>query len=252
MREEEVHWQAQLKELSTTKCCMVHQWGEATAEINASLRQVHYTLKLFRLVRGPIEIFTENKCHVVRAETNVRALACALKAVVLQSPGKSGVHSKFTELVTSNTELLASWARHALSHGRRDSAHKEVIASLRLWEKKWADSGLELVAKLTVQEFSDMFIGTRTVLQSLDKIHSLASETRALRSIVQQIDNYFVRQKLLASISIELEVRIEAVETRLFLIEHRAEFTDFLNNFQMAQKSVEIQIQISVNELTES
>ena len=251
MRDEDIYWQTQLKEFSTAKCCMVHQWGEATTEIDVSLRQVHYTLRLFRLVRGPIEVFTENKCSLVRAEANVKALVCALKAVVLQSPEKSGVHSKFAELVTNNTDSLASWARQVLS-ARNDDTDQKVMAALRLWENQWAHSGLELVAKLTTQEFSDMFHGTRTVLHSLETMQSLAKETRALQSIVQQIEDYFIRQKLLASIRNQLEAKIEAVETRLFLVEYRTEFTDFLQDFQMTQKTIEIQIQSNVKTITES
>lgn len=251
MRDEDIYWQTQLKELSTAKCCMIHQWGEATTEIDASLRQVHYTIRLFRLVRGPIEVFTENKCSIGRAEANVKALVCALKAVVLQSPEKSGVHSKFSELVTNNTGTLASWARQVL-RARNDDTDQKVMAALRLWENQWAQSGLELVAKLTTQEFSDMFLGTRTVLQSLETMQSLANETKALRSIVQQIEDYFIRQNLLTFISTELEARIEAVETRLFLAEYRTEFTDFLQQFQMTQKTVEIRIQSNVKAITES
>jgi hypothetical protein len=126
------------------------------------------------------------------------------------------------------------------------------MAALRLWENQWAQSGLELVAKLTTQEFSDMFLGTRTVLQSLETMQSLANETKALRSIVQQIEDYFIRQNLLTFISTELEARIEAVETRLFLAEYRTEFTDFLQQFQMTQKAVEIRIQSNVKAITES
>lgn len=38
---------------------MLKEWGEATIEVEGALRQVHYTLKLFRLVRYPIEV----TCH---------------------------------------------------------------------------------------------------------------------------------------------------------------------------------------------
>ena len=56
MREECVFWQKQIIDLSHQQQWMLQNWGEVTVETDATLRQVHYTLKLFRLVRDPIEV----------------------------------------------------------------------------------------------------------------------------------------------------------------------------------------------------
>ena len=45
--------------------------------------------------------------------------------------------------------------------------------ALELWEAQWADSEMEVVTKLTSNEFVDMFLGTRTVLESIRTIQSL-------------------------------------------------------------------------------
>ncbi|XP_046642711.1 uncharacterized protein LOC124327759 [Daphnia pulicaria] len=56
LRDESVFWQKQLIDLSHQQQWMVQNWGEVTIETESSLRQVHYTLKLFRLVREPIQV----------------------------------------------------------------------------------------------------------------------------------------------------------------------------------------------------
>lgn len=43
-------------DLSLQQQWMLQNWGEVTTEVNASLRQVHYTVKLFQLVRDPVEV----------------------------------------------------------------------------------------------------------------------------------------------------------------------------------------------------
>lgn len=48
-----------------------------------------------------------------------------------------------------------------------------VASALNVWEVQWADSKLDAVGKLTSQEFSDMFLGTRTVLDSVRTVQSL-------------------------------------------------------------------------------
>lgn len=74
---------------------------------------MHYTLKLFRLVRDPIEVFSSER-SIDRVDLYVKALTGAIKAVVLQPTAKSGVHSKFVELISNNTNLLARWSHHVL------------------------------------------------------------------------------------------------------------------------------------------
>lgn len=95
-------------------------------------------------------------------------------AVVLQPSSKSGIHSKFTDLVTSNTDVLARWVLHITQPKDLLKPHVEIIvATLKLWEAQWAESNLEVVKKLTVQEFSDMFLGTRTVLDNIRTVQRL-------------------------------------------------------------------------------
>lgn len=113
MREEYVFWQGQIIQLSYQKQWMLHQWGEATTEVESSLRQVHYTLRLFRLIRDPVEVFTAQR-PVERVDLYVKALTGAIKAIVLQPTAKAGVHSKFVDLISNNTHLLARWSQHVL------------------------------------------------------------------------------------------------------------------------------------------
>jgi len=47
------------------------------------------------------------------------------------------------------------------------------MSALRVWESEWANSKLDAVAKLTTQEFSDMFLATSTVLESIHTIQSI-------------------------------------------------------------------------------
>ena len=56
LRDELIFWQKQVIELTYEQQWMIKEWGEATTEAEGTLRQVHYTLKLFRLVRNPIEV----------------------------------------------------------------------------------------------------------------------------------------------------------------------------------------------------
>ncbi|KZS16576.1 Dynein heavy chain 10, axonemal [Daphnia magna] len=92
LRDEYVFWQKQMIELSRQQQWMVQNWGEATIETDSTLRQVHYTLKLFRLVRDPIQVFTE-KNTMKEIDFYVKSLASSLKAVILQPSSKSGIHS---------------------------------------------------------------------------------------------------------------------------------------------------------------
>lgn len=104
----------------------------------------------------------------------VRSLATSLKAVLLQPSSKSGIHSKFADLVNSNSNTLARWILHSLTP--KDLTQGEVddiIRVLKLWEEEWAESKLGVVSKLTIQEFSDMFLGTRTVLDSVQTVQSI-------------------------------------------------------------------------------
>lgn len=56
LREEYVFWQGQIVDLTRQQQWMMINWGEATTETDTALRQVHYTLRLFRLVRDPIQV----------------------------------------------------------------------------------------------------------------------------------------------------------------------------------------------------
>ncbi len=59
LREEYVFWQGQIIDLTRQQQWMMVNWGEATTETDTALRQVHYTLRLFRLVRDPIQVMDE-------------------------------------------------------------------------------------------------------------------------------------------------------------------------------------------------
>lgn len=95
-------------------------------------------------------------------------------AVVLQPSSRSGIHSRFTDLVASNTDVLARWVQHVVQPKDLLKPHVQVVVgALKLWEELWAESNLEAVSKLTIQEFSDMFLGTRTVLENIRIVQGL-------------------------------------------------------------------------------
>lgn len=104
----------------------------------------------------------------------VKSLASSLKAVILQPSSKSGIHSKFVELVASNTQVLARWMLRVLQPTNLLKPEADlVVNALKVWETQWAESKLEVVGKLTGPEFSAMFLATRTVLESIQTVQSL-------------------------------------------------------------------------------
>ena len=120
-----------------------------------------------------LQVFTEKK-SIERVDVYVKSLACSLKSVVLQPSSKSGIHSKFSDLISNNTNALARWTLHVLTPENLLKPKVEVIMNaLRVWEAQWSESKLRVVSKLTAQEFSDMFLGTRTVLQSIQTVQGL-------------------------------------------------------------------------------
>lgn len=64
--------------------------------------------------------------------------------------------------------------------------------------------------------------------------------------MVGQISDYFARQRLTALIQETLQKRIDGLEMRLFLIERRADFLEFVHDHQAAQKAVEEDIQNTI------
>jgi hypothetical protein len=118
-------------------------------------------------------VFSEN-ISIKRIDLYVKSLASALKAVILQPSAKSGIHSKFSDLVASNTNILARWMLHVLQP--TDLLKPEVqlvVNALKVWEFQWGDSKLEIVSKLTRPEFNAMFLATRTVLDNISTVQSL-------------------------------------------------------------------------------
>lgn len=53
----------------------------------------------------------------------------------------------------------------------------------------------------------------------------------------EQIDDYFSRQRLLALIRDDLEKRVENLDKKLFLVEHRADFQAFVAANQLAHEN---------------
>ncbi len=64
--------------------------------------------------------------------------------------------------------------------------------------------------------------------------------------MVNQIGDYFARQRLIAMIQDQLQRRIDTVDMKLLLVDRRAEFQEFIQGYQKAQKSVENEIKISI------
>lgn len=239
-------------ELSRQQQWMVQNWGEATIETDSTLRQVHYTLKLFRLVRDPIQVFTE-KNTMKEIDFYVKSLASSLKAVILQPSSKSGIHSKFVELVASNTQVLARWMLRVLQPTNLLKPEADlVVNALKVWETQWAESKLEVVGKLTGPEFSAMFLATRTVLESIQTVQSLIKETKALREMTEQIDDYFARQRLAALIRDDLEQRIVKLDIKLFLVDNQEEFQKCVHNHHDAQKRTETEIKATIKNVLDA
>lgn len=252
LRDEYVFWQKQMIELSRQQQWMVQNWGEATIETDSTLRQVHYTLKLFRLVRDPIQVFTE-KNTMKEIDFYVKSLASSLKAVILQPSSKSGIHSKFVELVASNTQVLARWMLRVLQPTNLLKPEADlVVNALKVWETQWAESKLEVVGKLTGPEFSAMFLATRTVLESIQTVQSLIKETKALREMTEQIDDYFARQRLAALIRDDLEQRIVKLDIKLFLVDNQEEFQKCVHNHHDAQKRTETEIKATIKNVLDA
>lgn len=126
------------------------------------------------------QVFNERK-NIARIDLYVKSLATSLKAVVLQPSAKSGIHSKFADLVGSNTNILARWMLHCLK--AKDLLKPEVqviVNALKLWEYQWAESRLGVVSRLTVQEFTDMFLGTKTVLENIQTVQGLIKVSKLI------------------------------------------------------------------------
>lgn len=70
--------------------------------------------------------------------------------------------------------------------------------------------------------------------------------------MVEQIGDYFARQRLLAVIKEELERRIDAVDMVLFLVESRVEFGEFVQAHQAAQKSAEDDIKATIRHVLDA
>ena len=64
--------------------------------------------------------------------------------------------------------------------------------------------------------------------------------------MVEQIDDYFSRQRLCALISDQLEKRIDGLEMKVLLAEKRSEFAEFYQSFQSVQKDVEAEIKLTI------
>lgn len=104
--------------------------------------------------------------------------------MVLQPSAKSGIHSKFPDLVASNTQTLARWMLHILKPQNLLLPQVEsVVEALRLWEAQWAESKLGVVSRLTGPEFAAMFLASRTVLDNIHTVQSLIKVTKFIDSI---------------------------------------------------------------------
>ena len=60
--------------------------------------------------------------------------------------------------------------------------------------------------------------------------------------MTEQIDDYFARQRLVALIREKLQSRIDNLDMKLFLVENKAEFGDFVGSQKATQKAVETEI----------
>lgn len=70
--------------------------------------------------------------------------------------------------------------------------------------------------------------------------------------MTEQIDDYFARQKLVALIRDDLEYRIDHLEMRLFLVENKEEFAEFVRGQEAAQKSVVSEIQLTLKHVLDA
>lgn len=146
----------------------------ASQRSNSSEYFIREILSEFQLKNNFLKkVFSENR-SIERIDLYVKSLASALKAVILQPSAKSGIHSKFSELVASNTHILARWMLHVLQPTNLLKPEVElVVNALKVWEIQWGESKLEVVGKLTGPEFNAMFLATRTVLDSISTVQSL-------------------------------------------------------------------------------
>ena len=119
---------------------------------------------------------TNGQQRMERMDLPVKALASSRKAVVLQPSAKSGVHSKFSDLVASSTATLSRWMLHRLTPQTLLQADL-VVDALKVWEAQWSESKLSVVSRLTATEFAAMFLASRSVLDSIHTVQSLIKVT---------------------------------------------------------------------------
>ena len=70
--------------------------------------------------------------------------------------------------------------------------------------------------------------------------------------MVKQIDDYFSRQRLLATIQEQLEDQINSADMKIFLWENREQFQKFLETQQEAQRDTYLAIKSTMKQVLDS
>lgn len=70
--------------------------------------------------------------------------------------------------------------------------------------------------------------------------------------MVEQIDDYFARQQLLATIRDQLEDRINKADMKIFLWENKEVFQKFLESQQEAQKATYLAIKSTMKQVLDA
>lgn len=70
--------------------------------------------------------------------------------------------------------------------------------------------------------------------------------------MTEQIDDYFARQRLAALIQGDLEQRIVNLDIKLFLVDNKEEFREFLHHHYCAQKRTEEEIKATIKHVLDA